>query len=158
MGNSRTEEALFFLLRKTHDKLFLASAAKLSRKSMRRDDVHWCHVDILHPVDRIWILAFPTFSVIGNRSASDQFFTWKTSLKKVTLPLSSPLLLIFHPSSLSWTSITTKCTARLEGFFFRLLRFIYCMNPSSSKSQMKENDWEHFVLLLVYRGRVCNDT
>lgn len=126
----------------THDKLFLVSAAKMSRKN--EEGMMW--IGTLHPVD-LWRTDYglqtaseidwsPTFTVRGHRSTGHRFFTWKMSLKKVTLPLSSPLLLIFHPSSLSWTSITPECTTRLQflsswAFSFFLAPSVYLLCESS---------------------------
>lgn len=120
----------------THDNLFLVSVAKMSRKN----EGGMMGIGTLHPVD-LWRTEYglqnaseidwsPTFSVRGHRSTGHRFFAWKMSLKKVPLPLSSPLLLIFHPSSLSWTSITPECTTRLP--FLSSWPFFYSCSFSLS--------------------------
>lgn len=96
---------------KTHDKLFMVSAQKWSQCEL-------VSRGYLHPVDfRKTENGFQTFFFVLRKSqffcvdhqmwaATDQQVTkntWQSVLKKVTLNLSSHLLLIFHPSSLSRT-------------------------------------------------------
>lgn len=147
-GNSRIKDKHWsFLLRETQHRLFMLSAQKLAERKM------WIGATgnstpcgLLEDRKRITDYYFKFFFrnsmphfLAGSptvRSTSHEFSTWQISLKKVTLPSSSPLLLIFHPSSLSRTFHNTRVHDKTAiftqlGIFFPTAPSVYLLHGSS---------------------------
>lgn len=145
-GNSLIKDKHWsFLLRETHDRLFMLSAQKLAERKM------W--IGVTGKFYTLWTSGrqkkdYRHFFFFRNsmphfmggsstvRSTSHEFSTWQISLKKVTLPSSSPLLLIFHPSSLSQISHNTRVHDKPAiftqlGIFFPTAPSVYLLHESS---------------------------